>query len=131
MVISLDYDNDHNNCTAGVLILRLPVSQVCAGCVCGIGGLGGHILKYATLSSSPLVRPISFLTKVFDCYVVCCLRAVPLTPRKGHCARCRRCSGAQAAAAGAPGLLLPRTVAFRDVREDAAAATAGGLETAE
>jgi hypothetical protein len=39
------------------------VSQVCAGCVCGIGGLGGHILKYATLSSTPFIRPISFLTK--------------------------------------------------------------------
>jgi ribosome assembly protein 1 len=36
---------------------------VCAGCVCGIGGLGGHILKYATLSSTPLIRPISFLAK--------------------------------------------------------------------
>ncbi len=40
------------------------MSHVCAGCVCGVGGLGGHILKYATLSSSALIRPISFLTKV-------------------------------------------------------------------
>lgn len=29
----------------------LDVSTVPAGCICGIGGLGQHVLKYATISS--------------------------------------------------------------------------------
>jgi hypothetical protein len=40
----------------------LPVPAVPAGCVCGVGGLEQHVLKYATLASSRVCRPLSFMT---------------------------------------------------------------------
>ena len=40
----------------------LKVSSVPAGCVCGIGGLDRHVLKYATLCSSKVCMPLSFMS---------------------------------------------------------------------
>lgn len=39
----------------------LSVSAVPAGCVCGIGGLDHHVLKYATLCTSKICMPLSFM----------------------------------------------------------------------
>jgi ribosome assembly protein 1 len=56
----------------------LDVTTVPAGCICGIGGLDTHVLKYATLSASPVCRPLHFLS--FQAQPIVC---VAVEPRSG------------------------------------------------
>ena len=56
----------------------LDVSCVPAGCICGIGGLESHILKYATLCTSVYCRPMHLLS--FQAQPIVCVAVEPVNP---------------------------------------------------
>jgi len=56
----------------------LDLDSAPAGCVCGIGGLQEHVLKYATLCSTRICRPLNFMA--FQALPIVRVAVEPMNP---------------------------------------------------